>query len=414
MAIDGSKFRAQNSKKNNFNKKKIDRALEYHDKKMEQYLAALDRNDEDEEAWERLHRSTAQYLRHKELGEQLEAAAEKGETQVSTVDPDARVLPKHMNIVEVGYNVQAATDDRNCLVAHFEVTNKKDDHALSGMATKAKMELVMQEEDPLNGLADKGYDTGPELKKCAEANIVTYAAPKQNRPKKDNGRFRKQDFVYNDTDDTYICPWDELLTTNGTWYEKKARTGGQSPYRFKRYTITYPTCAACPYRDRCLNRGSIKNRHSLSRTRFGSRYIERSEFEGWSEANRERVEENKELYRKRQQIVEHPFGTIKRHWGPAENDAEGRGRVRPSLHRLQPQEGHVHPRHRCAHIKVQGHGKRPQRAIFMENVHTVARGSPYDGKNIFRKYKNRTCRGGLRGHRVRGGRLFLQTTVGIN
>ena len=31
--------------------------------------------------------------------------------------------------------------------------------------------------------------------------------------------------------------------------------------------------------------------------------------------NRERINQNKELYRKRQQIVEHPYGTIKRQWG---------------------------------------------------------------------------------------------------
>ena len=58
--------------------------------------------------------------------------------------------------MEVGYNVQTATDDKHCLVAHFEVTNQKDDHALSGVATKAQMELGLNEADNLNSLAEKG------------------------------------------------------------------------------------------------------------------------------------------------------------------------------------------------------------------------------------------------------------------
>ena len=33
------------------------------------------------------------------------------------------------------------------------------------------------------------------------------------------------------------------------------------------------------------------------------------------ELNKKRVEENKELYKQRQSIVGHPYGTIKRQWG---------------------------------------------------------------------------------------------------
>jgi hypothetical protein len=31
--------------------------------------------------------------------------------------------------------------------------------------------------------------------------------------------------------------------------------------------------------------------------------------------NNKRVDDNQQLYKKRQQIIEHPFGTIKRSWG---------------------------------------------------------------------------------------------------
>ena len=47
IAGDSTKFRAQNSKKNNFNKKKIDRHLEYIDNKLQEYNEALAQSDGD-------------------------------------------------------------------------------------------------------------------------------------------------------------------------------------------------------------------------------------------------------------------------------------------------------------------------------------------------------------------------------
>ena len=43
--------------------------------------------------------------------------------------------------------------------------------------------------------------------------------------------------------------------------------------------------------------------------------IERNIFTPVYELNRKNLQENPELYKKRQAIVEHPFGTIKRQWG---------------------------------------------------------------------------------------------------
>ncbi len=49
LAGDSTKFRAQNSKKNNFNEKKTERHLAYIDEKLAQYKAELDQADEDTE-----------------------------------------------------------------------------------------------------------------------------------------------------------------------------------------------------------------------------------------------------------------------------------------------------------------------------------------------------------------------------
>ena len=43
--------------------------------------------------------------------------------------------------------------------------------------------------------------------------------------------------------------------------------------------------------------------------------IERSEFTPYIEQNKNNIEANAGIYKKRQSIVEHPYGTIKRQWG---------------------------------------------------------------------------------------------------
>jgi methyl-accepting chemotaxis protein len=48
VAIDGSKFRASNSKKRNFNEKKLNRQIKYIDEKIERYLAELEEGDQSE------------------------------------------------------------------------------------------------------------------------------------------------------------------------------------------------------------------------------------------------------------------------------------------------------------------------------------------------------------------------------
>ena len=71
-------------------------------------------------------------------------------------------------------------------------------------------------------------------------------------------------------------------------------------YLFKRYTTT--ACKTCPAKPEC------------SKAKYG-KAIQRSEFQELVDMNKKRINENKELYRKRQQIVEHPYETIKRQWG---------------------------------------------------------------------------------------------------
>ena len=322
VAVDGSKFRAQNSKKNNYNAAKVERHMKYIDKKLEEYFEAADKLDEEEqgeeqaEAWEALSGRVEELLERRGKYEKLEKRLEQSEErQISTTDKDARALPLHMGIVEVGYNIQTATDDKHCLIADYEVTNEKDDYALAKMGRRAKSAMSVEE---LEVLADKGYHTGEELKNCSEEGMATYVSPKEANHNKKEEAYQKRQFTYDTETDTYTCPKGEVLETNGRWYTKN-KGKGRRPYRIKRYQLPYKICSACPVKEQCVGKGLLKQRHG--------RAIERSEYEGYVEANAERVKANKEKYRRRQAIVEHPFGTIKRGWGYSYTLLKGKEKV---------------------------------------------------------------------------------------
>ena len=207
VAVDGSKFRGQNSKKNNYNEKKVKNHLGYIDRQVEKYLKELDELDQTESEADRdvenrlsiaesLEELKDRRTKYERLEEQVKAAHDQGITQISTTDPDARALPKRMMQVEVGYNVVITAERENKLITNYETTNEHDTYALSKAARKAKVVLGVGEEKCLKVLADKGFDTGLELKKCSENNIETIVAPKKRVSTKKEAGFNKSQFAY--------------------------------------------------------------------------------------------------------------------------------------------------------------------------------------------------------------------------
>jgi len=129
---------------------------------------------------------------------------------------------------------------------------------------------------------------------------------KKNSSKK-NPKFAKEAFSYDVDGDFYTCPQGHRLASNRNEYQKKAYGQHRAPYKFKRYTCSYKICKHCPFKDDCVGPSPLKARKG--------RHIERSEFAEYTEENARRYKVSKELYRERQALVEHQFGTIKRQWG---------------------------------------------------------------------------------------------------
>ena len=307
IAIDGSKFRAVNSRKNNYNQKKIDKHQAMIEQKADNYLKELDELDNDEtgdngpsyrkeEVEAALQRLTERKIKYDELQQQLDNTEEK---QISTSDPDSRAIIINKNIVEVAYNTQTAVDAKHNLFIHAEATNTNDGKALHRAAMQAKENMGLKKEDTIDELSDKGYHTGEQLQQCHDDNIATYVAFKEQPSVKHlQKEFLSTQFVYNKEQDNYTCPAGETLTTLNTWHNKKG-DAGETSYRFK----TYRTggCKSCTLKKHC--------------TKLNKRIIHRSEYQDAVDRNNENIRNNPDYYKRRQSICEHPFGTIKRQWG---------------------------------------------------------------------------------------------------
>ena len=189
IGIDGSKFKAVNSKKNNFNQKKIDRHQQFIKDKTQKYLQELDELDSQENKTgsdelrikkekiaDGLARLKDRTIKYDSLQEKLNNTDDK---QISTTDADSRSRLITNAILEVAYNIQNAVDDKHNLVVHTQPTNTNDGMALHKAATQAKHNLQLQKEETVMLLADKGYHTGAELKQCQEDNMITHVAFKE-------------------------------------------------------------------------------------------------------------------------------------------------------------------------------------------------------------------------------------------
>lgn len=226
-----------------------------------------------------------------------------GESQISLSDPDARLLVKGGESM-VGYNPQVVTDSLHNIPVDFEVTNEVDSGAMVGMLERTIENLELEKDEDgilieeLKGTLDAGYYNGEQLEKAQRLGVTTYVAERESSSasRVPNESFGLQNFKYNEEKDVYVCPANQELTTNGTW--SKANDNG---HLAKTYSTS--ACKDCPLRAQC------------TKSKKAGRIIRRSQYAESYKQNKENLKAAPSIYKQRQAIVEHPFGTIKRSWG---------------------------------------------------------------------------------------------------
>jgi transposase len=297
VAIDGSKFRAVNSKERNFTQDKLKKLIVQIDERVTAYLKELDHSDDQEERGigggahaEALEAKIEALKQRKLLYEGFQAhLLSRGQEQLSLTDPESRAMKRGKGRgTEVCYNVQTAVDSKHKLIVACEVTNDPGDRDwLSPMALQAKNVLGRC----FDAVADVGYYHGHEVKACLEAGITPYVSRPITSANGKLGLFSKDDFTYDKATDTYQCPAGARLTFRFDTVELG---------RHIRYYAT-AACTGCALKQQCT-----RNK--------GGRRITRWVDEQLLEEMEQRVRSRPEAMKRRKELVEHPFGTMKRGW----------------------------------------------------------------------------------------------------
>jgi len=189
IAIDGSKFKAVNSKQKNDTQASMKRRIASVEKHIEDYLKALADKDSDDNGVD--------------------------ERTVPQVSEKLAALQGHLEELKqravgsmVGYNVQTAVDSDYKLIVAHEVTNSPVDR--SQILPIARLAQDALGRDGLTVLADRGYYKGSEIKSCVDEGMVTLIPRSLASNNGADGLFPRTSFRYDAQADEYRCPTYQL------------------------------------------------------------------------------------------------------------------------------------------------------------------------------------------------------------
>jgi transposase len=291
VAIDGSKFKAVNSKENNYTPKKLKFHIARVEKHIDKYLKQLEDSDKEDEkvidatpVKEKIAWLEKRLSELKVLEVQVNDHPEK---QLSTIDPDSRLMKTRGMTRSVCYNAQSAVDTKHHLIVAHEVTNKPDRGQLCQVAKAVQVALGTKD---VTVIADKGYYSGPDIKDTQDAGMVVLVPKGDTSASEKKGIFNRSLFKYDANKDVYVCPANQELPYRFTSVEKELTV--------KRYWVDAPTCRACELKSQCSN---------SKQSRRITRWVHQDEIDHLDDLMASMPDSM--LIRK--QTVEHPFGTIK-------------------------------------------------------------------------------------------------------
>jgi len=304
VAVDGSKFRANASRKSIHTQKGTETKLAEVEKKINEYMNELEKNDKSEvEETELDSVRIGEILKHlsakkETLREWLKRIEENNGEEISTVDPDAHLM--HTNgdgrPLDACYNVQTVVDSKHKLIVDFDVTTCPDDTGALTVMTESAKEIMGA--DKISVTADKGYYNGEDIRNCEEDAAICYIPKTADYAHAPDKNYDKSNFKYEAETDCYVCPEGQRLP----FRQFNTRGEGKEPDR-----VYYDTkvCRNCPNKEKC----TINKR--------GGRKIYRNSHQDALDVMNARMNTaaGREVFRERKKIVEHPFGTTKAVWG---------------------------------------------------------------------------------------------------
>jgi transposase len=287
LAIDGSKIAAAASRKQVITTKKLaerDAAIE---RKIAEYLTAMDEADAEETPVEPAKTDVAAALaalraQRAELQQQAEQLVQEGLRQKVLGEPEAKLMRTPRGH-QVAYNAQIAVDAEHDLIVAFDLTNEGNDlQQLHPMAQQGKAAVGA---DQMSVVADTGYANGAHGKQCEQDGITAIVPHPERVNPKGRQYFSRDQFSYDRESDSWGCPAGEVLQLFKTSHTKQKKE-----YRTQ-------ACPSCPLKSQC--------------TEAAQRIVVRSFHEDDREAMHRRAIADPAWMKLRREVAEHPFGTIK-------------------------------------------------------------------------------------------------------
>lgn len=285
-ALDGTKMQAASSTSTAFHRKRLEEMLKRLDTLIAEQVAAMQANEAQDTGDVALpERLRDEQVRREEIKRALARLDEIDRDHLHPNESDARMM-KNRDGTAIGYNAQALVDEKSGMVIATNVVNAETDYhllvdgALEGRDNTGRDAAII--------VADAGYCSGRQLHLAGHHNlpvIVATGAPH------DDGELGKSKFKYDADKNVYVCPRGTELAYAG---QKVAKERG--------YVVDTYRCSnkECPVRDQC---SSDKR----------GRLIRRSPYDDALQHNAERVklQENKDAQRRRGSTAERLFGQTK-------------------------------------------------------------------------------------------------------
>ena len=291
FAIDGSKFKAVNAKKNNFTPQKAKDHIALIETSISDYLLKLDSADANDKSDKDvgLMQDKLAWLKNRlvELQEIEEAVNAHPDKQLSLNDPDARLMKTDNMNRKVCYNVQSAVDTKHHLIVSHDITMSTDRGQLTPVTTLVQEALDRKD---ITVIADKGYFSRNDIKAAQDLGATALVPQIDTSGSKKKGIFNKSLFKYDQDKDIYVCPAGEELPHRRNVYESGLE---QKVY------VNHIACRDCKIRAQCTQ--------SKTEPRKMRRWIHEAEID----VMQTRLDAAPETTVIRKQTVEHPFGTIK-------------------------------------------------------------------------------------------------------
>jgi transposase len=287
LAIDGTKIAAVASRKQVITPKRIEKMNAAIDRKIADYLTSMDATDREEprtagapaDVAAAIEALKAQKLR---LQGQAQELAAGGLNQLVVSEPEAKLMRTPRGHA-VAYNAQIAVDAKHKLIAAFDLTNEGNDYRqLYPMAVQGKEAVGA---DKVTAVADAGYSTGEQGALCEQEGITAIVPRAETVNPNGKEYFSRDKFSYDPASDSWRCPAGATLSLYKTSHTQQK----------KEYTTE--ACGGCALKPQC--------------TTAARRVIVRDFYEDAREAMHRRATADPTWMKRRREMAEHPFGTMK-------------------------------------------------------------------------------------------------------